>query len=789
MNSLKDRATCLAAVALLTAGLLIAAPALAQPVSLSTSYTGAGVPGGKIVAKVTITANQGTTVQTVQWKQTGGVEATIGAADTRNPNVRLGKIQAYRAYLIHVLREPPVTQAQLPENVQIPVTEDGEFPGGLPNRFQIVGINPFALEEAGLVVLQVTVKTSSGTYKANLEIHTTLPWGVSTGVHNVPVDAPVLLFGRDQDVYNWTLAKPAGSKAALRGKKSQQPYFTPDVPGRYVVSVRDRVDNVTVDLDVYAGNYRGVIVGQDMDGRPVSDRACTSCHTFFAPDKFTPWAQTGHAEILTDNLNTSTHYSASCFPCHSVGFSPGHENGGFDDAPDFGDFMGAGLLNNPGDNWAMMLDEFPESARLANIQCENCHGPQEGELGADNEAHGGSFQAVGKPRTDLSADVCGSCHGEPLRHARFQQWQLSGHANYELAVDEGDSGSCSRCHTANGFLKWLPILLGDEPGNPTANISVDWDPAETHPQTCATCHDPHAIGTTTGIETNATVRISGDTPELIAGFKAVAVGRGAICMTCHNSRRGLKNDATFGAVAGTSEVVRAPHGSSQTDVLLGENAYGVNVGVRGSHGLIADTCVTCHMEATPPPDVLSYNLGGTNHTFFASPDICERCHEEITANVIQGLTGAILTDVKKLIEDKYQQVIQTQIDAGYKVDLNGEMMVTSAQNIARVEFGESHGRQALTVVFANGTARGPYPISDIDVIRPTPLGTVGLHVIAGDDLGKAGWNWNLINNDGSKGVHNPRFALTVLDAARDAAGGLGGSRAVDRLDALNASLR
>jgi len=31
---------------------------------------------------------------------------------------------------------------------------------------------------------------------------------------------------------------------------------------------------------------------------------CTICHNdAIAPDKFTPWAQTGHAEIFTNNLS------------------------------------------------------------------------------------------------------------------------------------------------------------------------------------------------------------------------------------------------------------------------------------------------------------------------------------------------------------------------------------------------------------------------------------------------------------------------------------------------------
>jgi len=53
---------------------------------------------------------------------------------------------------------------------------------------------------------------------------------------------------------------------------------------------------------------------------------------------------------------------------------------------------------------------------------------------------------------------------------------------------------------------------------------------------------------------------------------------------------------------------------------MGENAYFVDVGIRGSHSLVEDSCVNCHMEKTPPPDLLSYELGGSNHTFYPSPD-------------------------------------------------------------------------------------------------------------------------------------------------------------------------
>ena len=49
---------------------------------------------------------------------------------------------------------------------------------------------------------------------------------------------------------------------------------------------------------------------------------------------------------------------------------------------------------------------------------------------------------------------------------------------------------------------------------------MTWTEDQTHPQTCQICHDPHSIGTSSGIPTDATVRISDDTYLLLAGFIA-----------------------------------------------------------------------------------------------------------------------------------------------------------------------------------------------------------------------------------------------------------------------------
>ncbi|NIM00326.1 MAG: hypothetical protein GTO30_05875 [Acidobacteria bacterium] len=751
------------------------------PVEISASVSGDMTPGGIVTATVDINAPPTATINAITWTQTLGETASIANGDTETATVTLSSAGNYKIGLIHHLEEPLVTQDQLPPNVPIP--PHGSF-GGLQNRLQVVGVNPWSLEEAGLVTLEVEVDTDLGVFTEEVEIHTDLPWKVSTGLRNVPLNQAVLVQAKEHTSYDWTLAAPAGSAVTLQDATTRYPYFIPDISGLYELTLADAAEGIggsPATLEVFAGQWRGVIVDEDMDGRPVPDTACTLCHNdMFAPDKFTDWAQTGHAEIFTTNFNSSAYWGQRCFACHTVGYDPAADNLGIDEATDYNTFLG--MLGDPQpDNWSNALVNTPETARKANIQCENCHGPQ-GTSFTGGLAHGFAGP-LGEPRVDLSSDVCAVCHGEPLRHARFQQWQLSAHANYELAIDESVSGNCSRCHTANGFLEWLPILLDDDPTtDPLANITVSWTEDEVHPQTCAACHDPHAAGTTSGINTNATVRISGDTPPLIAGFTATDVGRGAICMTCHNSRRGLRNDSVWDAFS-SAEKARAPHGSAQTDMLVGQNAYFVAVDSPGGHAGLEDACVACHMESTPPPDILSYNQGGTNHTFFADRDICSDCHSpHLDPDDAQGAIQHLLDVVQDLLEDEYLALIDETINGGYTVDLNGDAVIVDAADIAEIQFGEYRGRQALTVVFNDSTVSGPHRIPDIDVVDSAMAVVDTLAAVADDDLLKSGWNWALVHNDGSRGVHNPFFANGVLIEARNALVALAGGTRIMEFD-------
>ncbi|UCD78317.1 MAG: hypothetical protein JSW26_23355 [Desulfobacterales bacterium] len=761
-----------------------------QAQTVTVEITGNAVPGADLTATASI--DGGLTIESVLWEQTGGAAAAIPLPGANPTTVTLGAESLFKAELIHVVSEPPIGPDQLPPNVPPP---PGEFPAGLQNRFQVVAINPFALEEAGKVTLKATVTTSSGDYEGEAEIHVLLPWKVKADIGNHALGIPVLLHGKDQATYNWTLSRrPWNSSATLMDGTSQNPELTPDITGQYTLAVTDLAEDRTVTVDVYAGTWQGIITGQDMDGRPLAGN-CRRCHREGgrAPDIFTPWAQTGHAEIFTVNLNTSTHYGESCFACHTVGFDLDVDNYGVDDVGDYMGFLNSGLLNNPSDPpdnlpWTTMLADFPIVARHANAQCENCHGPQS-TLAHNARALRSRTAVMGTdPRANISAGVCAVCHGEPLRHARFQQWQLSKHADYELAIEEGESGTCSRCHTGNGFLSWIPALVDDDPTNDNENVIVTWTEDAIHPQTCATCHDPHRIGTASGDNNNATVRISDATPLLAAGFKAPAtatgnsVGRGALCMTCHNSRRGLRNDGVP-----LTDPTRAPHGPTQADVLMGQSAYLVALGENdpyppgqpGSHATrtnpetegeraLVDTCTTCHMAKTPPPADLSYNQGGTNHTFFASTSICIECHPGLNPEFIQGPVSDQLSELKTLIEAAIRVLIEQQIAAGNRVDLGGQATITDAAVIDEIVFGDSRGRQAITVNFTDATSVGPVGMNSVRVLDADGNNLGLLYGFTDESLPKAGWNYLLINNDGSRGVHNYLFVVNVLSTSINA---------------------
>jgi hypothetical protein len=108
----------------------------------------------------------------------------------------------------------------------------------------------------------------------------------------------------------------------------------------------------------------------------------------------------------------------------------------------------------------------------------------------------------------------------------------------------------------------------------------------------------------------------------------------------------------------------------QADLVMGQNLYFTgNVPIPGNHANIQDVCVTCHMDATQPPDILSYNQAGTNHTFAADPGVCTQCH---------GAAGATLADQVDAEITGYMGTLETQLGAAWERLMKANYPITGA---------------------------------------------------------------------------------------------------------------
>lgn len=817
-------------------------PAANIYVSAGKDVTGQ-TPGAKVSLTGVATPLDGnTTVTAYSWTQTGGPQATLTGVTTATPKVTLPLASDYKNALIASLAAPPITAASL----------DVTAPSSFPVRLDVLGINPHSIEDASTVVLTLTVTTSAGTYTSTVNVTADLhlQFQVTTGLRNVPVGIPQVLQAAAlptgtsaPTAWNWSvdLSGATGSTASITDPTSQYPIFTPDAIGRYVFTEASTGGSITL----YAGNWGGAIGGvSPTDGLPLISNGCSICHNgTIAPNKWPDWRMTGHARAFSNNINDPANNwtVTACASCHTVGYNTltSANNGGFDDV-----MTAANWTQPPGaaNDYASMFQSSNSNvvklASLANVQCDSCHGPTNSPGHPPNAGTGVTPDP--DSRVSIKSEVCGSCHGAPPRFGRYQQWKESLHANYNgasrgvatTANDNATTGdnranSCARCHTGQGFLAWVDqstandgtignmnlVLQGAATNGNNGNATgaelraLGLTAAEVHPQTCATCHDPHATGNTSLVPNNATVRVSGDIGMTAGGFVATGLGRGAVCVACHNSRNGKHDDTVQATDASAPVAFGTPHDGPMSDVLLGVNAYFVTPGQRGGHSYIADTCATCHMELTPPPADLSFQGTGTNHTFKADLTICKNCHGAFDGGSLQATTTASMSSLGTSIAN----AVMTKLNNGATgmllwvraQDPATNNFTSSASSTSNVTFDTSaNSITAISLVNAstfqitlntavatptwfNGTAAatGPGTIKTFNVsvsaIKVDNAGTAGnLAFFPGSPTGVAGstatgtpgtlfkalWNFGLLTNDQSLGIHNPGFYQAVIGA-------------------------
>ena len=515
-------------------------------------------------------------------------------------------------------------------------------------------------------------------------------------------------------------SSPLGTNVPIYDVSERQQYqvagarmlLRADVVGQYTVVatiVTSSSGTTNVTQTITAGTYMGV-------------NTCALCHSGgkIAEDKYTTWQNTAHAGIFTEGINGELgSYSSSCLKCHTAGYNANTNavNGGFDDVAKQVGWTFPTVLAPT--NWAYLQAKYPSLATLGNIQCENCHGP-----GSQHAYSLGNTNFISKT---LKSGDCNQCHDAPTHHIKGTEWYASRHA----LTTGPTSANCSGCHSAVGFIARMD-------GTTFTNLPFA-------PISCQACHEPHG-------ETAPT-----NNPHLLRSLTAVTMpdgtvvtnaGFGAICLQCHQVRNG----------SATNQLVKYPigqntwfggssfgvHDNPQGDMIEGVNAhtYGQAIPSAAHRVAVTNLCVGCHMQTVAIGDPAFLKAGG--HSMNMSYTV-------VTTN---GLT---------LVTNSYDKVdvcaqCHGPIDSFDMVrgDYNGDGVIEGVQT----EVQKLLNRLSTLLPPSTYQANSNNYVAD-GIVKSS----VSFKTNWPPKFLKAGYNWQFVANDGSKGVHDAPFAVGILKAS------------------------
>jgi len=574
---------------------------------------------------------------------------------------------------------------------------------------------------------------------------------LASGLPNVGIGQPAYLEAfveKDAVVISvlWELiTKPAGSQAVLQESPlaglptsdygdvlaydvAGQKMLVPDVLGQdpaldYKVGLTitaattskgvTTTNTVSVTKTFFGSKFNGMY--PDLSATGNSGFSCLMCH----PTKVDSFAQTPHASAFTRKINGSAGagFKSTCASCHVVGYdaAPDAVNGGFDDVMQLTGWTWPTNLGDPvaaAGNWDAMP---PSLQNKSNIQCESCHGP-----GFRHMIGGGSTAMEGRGiGISLSSANCGVCHDKMSHHVKNFEWKQTGHAvGYVFRT-----GSCAPCHTGKGFIDAHDPGEGEPPWSGT----VETRGTNNEGISCAACHDPH---NKTG---EGQLRVV-DSVTFANGFSSTDGGEGLLCMQCHQDRYDA-NDQWKGW-SSRSDTPNSPHHGVQGDFLFGQNAIEYDQDMPSSRhwDVVEDTCVSCHMQEGPeaegygaPPLPGQNHVGG--HTF--------RIGWTDGTNTIHLTEGCL----------KCHGEIENFNFGGEDYDQDGVV--------------EGVQKEIKDMMFDLAKLLPPYTGLTIDTTG-WPSGYA-----EDESRRKARYNYLLVQDDGSLGVHNPKYTAAILRASID----------------------
>jgi hypothetical protein len=569
----------------------------------------------------------------------------------------------------------------------------------------------------------------------------TLP--ISTGLRIVPMGMRVY-FAADTtgsgasvvSSFSWSIiAKPGTSSisdAALYSTKASTTSFVTDTEGDYTVQLV--AGGVTVMQTVTAATFVGTSTAQD----------CGGCHPYAAPaavTAYSEWKTSPHANIFRQGISglletepvvtmgdTVGAYGTVCIKCHTTGWDQKAANGNFgylahQGVPSWdttwyknpantavtGEYL---ILSGDTTNWAQLNNSYATLVGVANIGCEQCHGPASAHML-------NAFTSDIKIDVSYRPGVCFPCHNASSKHSLGNNWAQSVHAKLPDGAHTAQIG-CFPCHSGKAFIKWTKNKT--TPGYDTTTVNGQLSPTNDGDVEidCQTCHNPHSLELR--VSTLDSLR-NGYLPPANVG------GAGILCANCHNSRYSVKARVTSkGPYFGFTNRY-GPHNNNQADMYFGSNAYQYgDTTITGlmTHSMVEDACVTCHMQTgwnAASPQLPNHAVDMRDSLGNALPlalSACAPCH-------------GVLTDFN-------------DIRASADYDGNG-----------KIEGFQTEVKGLLAKL------KNRLPLDSTG--NPVTMTTDSLLIKGNQRAVQDLWNYYFVLNDGSYGVHNPKYAIAILQKA------------------------
>jgi hypothetical protein len=360
-------------------------------------------------------------------------------------------------------------------------------------------------------------------------------------------------------------------------------------------------------------------------------------------------------------------------------------------------------------------------ADTSNLYCLQCHTTgfddvynHDGSL-VSHGVNNGGFDDTRDPK--LYNVQCEACHGpmgvNPAAHTPALAANFSGEScdkchgqNSEWATS-GHGSLLSRMTREEFADEWggscsvCHISEGFIKANDPDQATLTFDGETANMVGCATCHDAHGADNVAQLRTLADVTTPYGGEDEQSGHTITGYGKGQLCVQCHHARRSRSSIQTQ---LNSGSAHPGPHESPQGDMVSGHGCWetpGEYERENPHVGHLENMCVDCHMYSIPMGQA-----GGPLYGHSFAPDIrkCQTCHEEATDFNVHG--------------------VQTRIEA-------------KIEELAALLPHDSTGAV----------------MAEMDTVNWTRAQR------------EAGYGYIFVEADGSKGVHNPAYADSILTNA------------------------